>query len=104
LLVIVVQNILLASCFAARSLWFATKAVLSSLVEGNLVVARAQLGQYLERDTDNLSEEEILRAILETVLANAVDGVTSTLFYAIVGAFFPEIGLLPFSLGYKAKR
>jgi adenosylcobinamide-phosphate synthase len=40
--------------------------------------------------------------MLETVSENAVDGVTSTLFYAIVGAFFPGIGWVPFPLGYKA--
>jgi adenosylcobinamide-phosphate synthase len=57
LLVIVVQSILLASCFAARSLWFAAEAVISSLVKGNIVVARAQISQYIGRDTDNLSEE-----------------------------------------------
>ncbi|XHU95725.1 MAG: cobalamin biosynthesis protein [cyanobacterium endosymbiont of Rhopalodia gibba] len=102
LLGIVVQSILLASCFAARSLWFAAEAVLSSLVKGNIVVARAQLSQYVGRNTDNLSEEEILRAILEMVSENAVDGVTSPLFYAIVGAFFPGIGLVPFAFGYKA--
>ena len=38
LLGIVVQSILLASCFAARSLSFAAKAVLSSLVKGNIVI------------------------------------------------------------------
>ena len=102
LLGIVVQSILLASCFATRSLCFAAEAVLSCLVKGNIAVARTQLSQYVGRDTDNLSEEEILRAVLETVSENAVDGVTSPLFYAIVGAFFPGIGLVPFALGYKA--
>ncbi|XTZ19796.1 MAG: adenosylcobinamide-phosphate synthase CbiB, partial [cyanobacterium endosymbiont of Rhopalodia fuxianensis] len=102
LLGIVVQSILLASCFAARSLCFAAEAVLSSLVKGNIVVARTQLSQYVGRNTDNLSEEEILRAILEMVSENTVDGVTSPLFYAIFGAFFPGIGLVPFALGYKA--
>lgn len=102
LLGFVVQSILLASCFAARSLCFAAEAVLSPLVKGNIAVARTKLSQYVGRDTDNLSEEEILRAVLETVSENAVDGVTSPLFYAIVGAFFPGIGIVPFALGYKA--
>ena len=50
----------------------------------------------------NLSEAEILRAVLETVTENATDGVMAPLFYAIVGAFIPVIGAVPLALAYKA--
>ncbi len=97
----IVQIILLASCFAARSLRYAASDVLKPLGENNLEMAQGQLSQYVGRDTENLSKTEILRAVLETIAENTTDGVTAPLFYAIVGAFLP-LGSVPLALAYKA--
>lgn len=94
--------VLLASCFAGKSLRLAVEDVLQPLSNKNLSEARSRLSLYVGRDTENLSESEILRALLETVGENAVDGVTAPLFYAIVGAFIPVVGSVPLALGYKA--
>ncbi|QLE54285.1 adenosylcobinamide-phosphate synthase CbiB [Nostoc sp. TCL26-01] len=102
LLAIVVQSILLASCFALRSLHNAAVDVLQPLAKGDLLTTRQTLSQYVGRDTHNLSEAEILRAILETVTENAVDGVMAPLFYAVMGAFLPGVGAVPLALAYKA--
>jgi adenosylcobinamide-phosphate synthase len=67
-----------------------------------LAEARSKLSQYVGRDTEKLTEAEILRAVLETVTENATDGVTAPLFYAIVGAFLPGVGSVPLALAYKA--
>ena len=99
---IVVESILLASCFAGRSLRAAAVDVLQPLATGQLIQARSILSRYVGRDTEKLDEPEILRAILETVTENATDGVTAPLFYAIVGAFLPGIGSVPLALAYKA--
>ncbi|MFH7030137.1 MAG: adenosylcobinamide-phosphate synthase CbiB [Heteroscytonema crispum UTEX LB 1556] len=102
LLAITLESILLASCFAARSLRTAAEAVLQPLTLEQILDARAILSNYVGRDTENLTESEILRAVLETVTENAVDGVMAPLFYAIVGAFIPFIGAIPLALAYKA--
>ncbi|MDJ0899505.1 MAG: adenosylcobinamide-phosphate synthase CbiB [Xenococcus sp. MO_188.B8] len=99
---IVTQIFLLASCFAGKSLRVAAEDVLKPLRESDLETARSRLSMYVGRDTEQLSSKEILRAILETVAENAVDGVTSPLFYAIVGALIPGLGAIPLALGYKA--
>ncbi len=99
---LITASILLASCFAGRSLRSAAEAVLRPLKEGDLDQARSQLSLYVGRDTENLSESEILRAVLETVTENAIDGVMAPLFYALIGAFLPMIGSVPFALAYKA--
>ncbi|MGB3267818.1 MAG: adenosylcobinamide-phosphate synthase CbiB [Microcoleus sp.] len=91
LLSIALQTILLASCFAGRSLRAAAEDVLAPLNIGDLVKARERLSLYVGRDTENLSEPEILRALLETVTENAVDGVTAPLFYALVGFALPDL-------------
>ncbi|WP_427158827.1 adenosylcobinamide-phosphate synthase CbiB [Aliinostoc sp. HNIBRCY26] len=102
LLAIAVQVMLVASCFAFRSLRNAAVDVLTPLTAKDLLLARQKLSQYVGRDTENLSESEILRAVLETVTENATDGVTSPLFYAIVGACIPGVGAAPLALAYKA--
>ncbi|BAY78648.1 cobalamin biosynthesis protein CobD [Nostoc linckia NIES-25] len=102
LLAIGLESILLASCFAGKSLQTAAVAVLQPLTAGDLEQARQILSNYVGRDTQNLSEAEILRAILETVTENATDGVMAPLFYAIIGVFVPFVGPIPLALAYKA--
>lgn len=121
LLGMIIESILLASCFALRSLRDAARDVLHPFQEGDLIKARQSLSLYVGRDTDNLSESDILRAILETVTENATDGVMAPLFYAMFGATlsfsFDILGwvndgtvpngfslslMVPFCIAYKA--
>ena len=99
---VAVAGILLASCFAGCSLRTAAVDVLQPLTTGQLAQARSNLSQYVGRDTEKLTEPEILRAVMETVTENATDGVIAPLFYAIVGAFLPGVGSVPLALAYKA--
>ncbi len=99
---VAVAGILLASCFAGRSLRTAAVDVLQPLTTGQFAQARSNLSQYVGRDTEKLAEPEILRAVLETVTENATDGVMAPLFYAIVGAFLPGVGSVSLALAYKA--
>lgn len=98
----IIEIVLLASCFAGKSLRVAVQDVLQFLDSEDLGEARSRLSLYVGRDTDKLSELEILRALLETVGENAVDGVTAPLFYAILGSFIPGLGAVPLALAYKA--
>ncbi|XGV99979.1 MAG: adenosylcobinamide-phosphate synthase CbiB [Leptolyngbya sp. BL-A-14] len=98
----VIASILLASCFAARSLREAAVDVLNPLKVGALDDARLRLRQYVGRDTDRLTEPDILRAVFETVTENATDGVLAPLFYALLGAALPGVGSVPLALAYKA--
>lgn len=91
--------VLLASCFAGRSLRRAADHVLDGL--DDLDEARSRLRLYVGRDTENLSKPDILRAVLETVTENAVDGVMAPLFYALVGAFTP-VGSVGGAIAFKA--
>lgn len=99
---VIVQVILLASCFAGRSLNLAAKDVLKPLIQNNLEEARNRLSLYVGRDTDNLSASEIFRAVLETVAENTVDGVTAPLFFAILGGLISPVGIVPMAIAYKA--
>ncbi len=92
--------ILLASCFAGRSLRRAAEEVMEPLTTGDLSLARARLARYVGRDTQQLTAAEINRAVLETVSENAIDGVLAPLFYFIFGAVLAAIwGGSGFSIG-----
>lgn len=97
-----IETLLLASCFAGRSLRQAAIDVLKPLTAGELEIARQKLSLYVGRDTEKLSPSEIFRALLETVSENTVDGVTAPLFFAIAGALIPGVGPLPLAIAYKA--
>jgi adenosylcobinamide-phosphate synthase len=98
----ITEVVLLASCFAGRSLRNAAEDVLKPLRKGSLEEARGKLSHYVGRDTDELSPSEILRAVLETVAENTTDGVMAPLFYAMLGLAIPVVGPVPFAIAYKA--
>ncbi|TVR13269.1 MAG: cobalamin biosynthesis protein CobD [Phormidium sp. GEM2.Bin31] len=94
--------ILFASCLAGRSLRRAAEDVLTPILNGDIPAARQRLQNYVGRDTDHLTESEILRAILETVAENTVDGVTAPLFYGLVGSIVSPGGAAVVALAYKS--
>ncbi|MGF1513833.1 MAG: adenosylcobinamide-phosphate synthase CbiB [Elainellaceae cyanobacterium] len=98
---LITDGVMLASCLAARSLRAAANDVLAPLAQGNLPAARDRLSRYVGRDTAQLSEPEVLRAVLETVTENATDGVMAPLFYGLIGMATP-LGGVPMAVGYKA--
>jgi adenosylcobinamide-phosphate synthase len=93
-------EVLLAwTCLAARSLDREGKSVIHALEaglrHGDLEDARIQLARIVGRDTKNLDEDEICRAVIETVAESASDGVVAPLFYMGLGG-------VPLAMAYKA--
>jgi adenosylcobinamide-phosphate synthase len=80
---------------AGRALTEAAVAVRDPLVTGDLDAARAALPSLVGRDPSRLDEEEIARAVVESVAENTVDAVVApALWGAVLGA--------PGALGYRA--
>ena len=82
---VILQVYLLYSAIAWRDLKDETSHVLFSLMNHNLDDARKFLSFVVGRDTNNLNESEITRAVIETVAENSVDGVMSVIFFAAFG-------------------
>lgn len=100
---------LLYSCFAMQSLRQHALAVFKPLQQNDLVVARQQVSMLVGRDTESLDESEIIRATVESVAENSVDGVTAPLLFALIagvpGAFFYKaVNTLDSTYGYKNAR
>ena len=66
-----------------------------ALRNGKIDVARQNLSRIVGRDTENMNEQEIIRAAIEAVAESFVDGVFSPLFYAGLGG-------APLAMAYKA--
>lgn len=85
----------LSSTLAVKGLGKAGLDIYQALEKDDLPLARSKAGEIVGRDTSSLEEEELVRAAVETVAENTVDGVTAPLFYAFLGG-------LPLALLYKA--
>ncbi|MCL6591327.1 MAG: adenosylcobinamide-phosphate synthase CbiB [Firmicutes bacterium] len=78
----------LYSALAGRCLADESLKVYRSLKRNSISEAREQTGMLVGRDTKNLDQEEIIRAIVETTAENTVDGVLSPLFFIFLGSLF----------------
>ena len=76
------------SAFAARCLADEAMKVYGALAGNDLPEARKRLAMLVGRETSTLDEKEVVRATVETVAENTVDGVISPIVFAAVGAFF----------------
>lgn len=86
---------LAATTIAARELVEAARVVIEAVRNRSIEEARRHLSMIVGRDTQALSEKEILKATMETLAENLSDGVIAPLFYLAVGG-------LPLALTYKA--
>ena len=86
---------LASTVLAWRDLVDHVRAVSRALQAGTLDGARHSVGLIVGRDTDRLSEPEIVRATVETIAESASDGIIAPVFYLVVGG-------PPLALAYKA--
>ncbi|HBD08890.1 MAG TPA: cobalamin biosynthesis protein CobD [Syntrophobacteraceae bacterium] len=76
---------LACTTLATRSLHGESSKVAAALCRADLPGARQALSRLVSRETAEMTEEDILRALLETVAENLSDGVVAPLFYLAVG-------------------
>lgn len=104
------MNILLMyTCLAARCLGAEAMKIYRLLEQGDLEGARKQTGMIVGRDTAELDESGITRAVVETVAENASDGVLAPLFYMAIGGAplamaYKAVNTLDSMVGYKNDR
>ena len=108
-LYIILSGILVSFTISTESLKNAAMEIYKDLEEGNLEAARYKTSMIVGRDTDKLNEEEISRAVIETVSENIVDGVTSPLFYGFLGGaplafLYRAVNTMDSMLGYKNEK
>ena len=106
---ILLSSVLVYFTIAPRNLYDESMKIYSFLKKGDLESARKSLSMLVGRDTNKLSESEVIRASVETVAENGVDAVISPLFYAMIGGaplaiVYRAINTMDSMVGYKNKR
>jgi adenosylcobinamide-phosphate synthase len=106
---LLVAGLLSSTCLAARSLQRESALVAAALDRGDIATARLMLSRIVGRDTENLDEAEIWRALIETVAENTTDGIIAPLFWLalggpLAGMAFKAVSTLDSMVGYKNER
>jgi len=104
-----VSVLLLYTTFAARDLADHGRAVYEALQGADLELARRRVAMLVGRDTKRLTEQGVIRAAVESVAENTVDGVLAPLFFAAVGGpvlamAYKASSTLDSMIGYRNER
>jgi adenosylcobinamide-phosphate synthase len=83
------------TCLAASCLSSEAMKIYRQLIKGDIIAARKQTAMIVGRDTESLNEQEVTRAVVETVAENSSDGVIAPLIYMAIGG-------APLAMAYKA--
>lgn len=103
-------NILLMSTTIAwKGLVDAGRKVHLALTKQGLLAARAEVSKIVGRDTDHLSDAEVVRATVETLAENIVDAIVSPVFFGLIGGAplamaYRAANTLDSMVGYKSER
>lgn len=104
----IVNIYLIYTCIAARSLHYEANKVKEAL-ELSIKEGRKRLSYIVGRDTSKLSEEEVIKATVETVAENTSDGVIGPLLFIIFlgapgGLAYKFVNTMDSMLGYMDDR
>lgn len=104
-----VSVLLIYWALSVRDLANHALAVYGPLQRGDLPAARQALSLIVGRETAILDEAAVIRATVETIAENTVDGVISPLFYAALGGpvlawTYKAVSTLDSMVGYKTPR
>ena len=105
----VLEVIICWQILATKSLRTESMKVVRALEQGTLDDGRRAVAMIVGRDTEQLSEEEVLAAAVETVAENASDGILAPLLWAaafgpIGGLCYKAVNTMDSMVGYKNDR
>lgn len=108
-LYIIVSSIILCTCISTKCLADEGKKIYNSFEKGDIEFSRKQLSYIVGRDTKYLDEREIIRATVETIAENTVDGTISPMFYAFIGGpilsmIYKSVNTMDSMIGYKNEK
>ena len=103
------QMLWCGQALAAKGLAQESRNVYKELAKGDLPAARRAVARIVGRDTQNLTAAGVTRAAVETVAANASDGVIAPLLYMLLGGAplaltYKAINTMDSMLGYKNEK
>lgn len=105
----IIASIILYTTLSTKCLADEAKKIYKVLKTGDIEKSRKQLSYIVGRDTTNLNEQEIIRATVETVAENTVDGILAPMMYGFIGGpvlamVYKAINTLDSMVGYKNEK
>ena len=109
LLGLAVQTVWCWQALAVKGLAVESRRVYGCLAAEDLPGARKAVARIVGRDTQNLTEEGVTKAAIETVAENFSDGVVAPLVYMLIGGAplalcYKAINTMDSMVGYKNQR
>lgn len=106
---VIIASIILYTTLSTKCLANEAKKIYEVLKTGDIEKSRKQLSYIVGRDTTSLNENEIIRATVETVAENTVDGIISPMMYGFIGGpvlamAYKAINTLDSMVGYKNEK
>ncbi|MCI8560063.1 MAG: cobalamin biosynthesis protein CobD [Dorea sp.] len=94
---------------AVKSLKTESIRVYDALRKQGIMEGRAAVSMIVGRDTENLTEEGVIKAAVETVAENTSDGVIAPMFYmavggAVLGFAYKAVNTMDSMVGYKNEK
>ncbi|MBN2712703.1 MAG: cobalamin biosynthesis protein CobD [Planctomycetes bacterium] len=83
--------VLIYFCISAKDLWRHAMDVSRRLSENDLHGARERVSMIVGRDTNILNEHGVVRACVESVAENSVDGIISPIMFAALGFYLFDL-------------
>ena len=100
---------LISTTIATRGLLDSAKDVVRALDGSDLREAKLKVSEIVGRDTKTMKRKDVVRATIESVSENAVDGVIAPLIFAMIGGAplamaYKAVNTLDSMLGYRNER
>lgn len=104
-----IETIFCYQILATKCLKVESMRVYKYLKKGDIPNSRKYLSWIVGRDTENLNEEQISKAVVETIAENTSDGVIAPMLFLIIGGaplgfFYKAVNTLDSMIGYKNDR
>jgi len=106
---ILLESIMIYQIFATKCLDVETRKVYDALKKGDINEARKYISYLVSRDTNAMSEEDIIKASVETIAENLGDGVIAPMIYVFIGGaplgwYYKSVNTLDSMVGYKNEK
>lgn len=100
---------LISTTIATKGLMDSARDVVIALKTGGLREAKKKVSNIVGRDTDKMGRKDVIRATIESLAENAVDGVIAPIMYALIGGAplamaYKAVNTLDSMIGYRNER
>ncbi|WMJ22049.1 adenosylcobinamide-phosphate synthase CbiB [Paludicola sp. MB14-C6] len=103
---IAIEAVFCYQILATKCLKVESMRVYQYLIKKDILNSRKYLSWIVGRDTENLDEQQISKAVVETIAENTSDGVIAPMIFLVIGGaplgfFYKAVNTLDSMIGYK---